>query len=36
LAEIGRRANPPLGKSAVNHRLRRLVKLAEEVNPGFN
>lgn len=29
IAELGRRADPPLSKSAVNHRLRRLVKKAE-------
>ncbi len=29
IAELGRRADPPLSKSAVNHRLRRLVKMAE-------
>lgn len=30
LQDIGRRARPPLSKSAVNHRLRRLVHLAED------
>jgi len=35
LHELGRRASPPLSKSAVNHRLRRLVRLAEERTPGF-
>lgn len=30
IVELGRHARPPLGKSAVNHRLRRLVKLAGE------
>lgn len=30
IAELGRRTRPPLGKSAVNHRLRRLVRLAGE------
>lgn len=28
IAELGQMADPPLGKSAVNHRLRRLVSLA--------
>lgn len=28
IAELGQLADPPLGKSAVNHRLRRLVALA--------
>ncbi len=31
LKELGERANPPLSKSAVNHRLRRLEALAKEV-----
>lgn len=30
IAELGQQADPPLSKSAVNHRLRRLVALAEE------
>lgn len=30
-AELGRQADPPLSKSAVNHRLRRLVRIAEGV-----
>ncbi len=29
ISELGRCADPPLSKSAVNHRLRRLVKMAE-------
>lgn len=36
LQEIGRHARPPLSKSAVNHRLRRLVKLAEDRFPDFD
>lgn len=36
LQDIGRRARPPLSKSAVNHRLRRLVRLAEEKIPDFS
>ena len=34
LLEIGHYASPPLSKSAVNHRLRRLVKIAESRFPG--
>lgn len=32
IIELGHRASPPLSKSAVNHRLRRLVELAENKN----
>lgn len=31
IAELGRLADPPLSKSAVNHRLRRLVDIAESL-----
>ncbi len=31
LAELGRKLNPPIGKSGVNHRLNRLVELAEDL-----
>lgn len=31
IGELGRRADPPLSKSAVNHRLRRLVERAEKL-----
>ena len=30
LKELGERFDPPLGKSGVNHRLRRLSELAEK------
>ena len=29
IADLGRKAEPPLSKSAVNHRLRRLIRIAE-------
>jgi hypothetical protein len=32
LTELGGRVRPPLGKSALNHRLRRLVALADELD----
>ena len=32
LAELGRRLTPPLGKSGVNHRLRRLSEIARSVS----
>jgi DNA-binding protein WhiA len=31
LKELGDRANPPIGKSGVNHRLRRLSEIAEQI-----
>ncbi len=34
LAELAGLAEPPISKSALNHRLRRLLALAEEVRPG--
>lgn len=33
LKELGEHFNPPLGKSGVNHRLRKLSELAEKVRP---
>jgi hypothetical protein len=30
IADLGRRSNPPLSKSAVNHRLRRLLAIADQ------
>ncbi len=33
LTELGQLAKPPVGKSGVNHRLRRLLALAEEMEP---
>jgi len=29
--ELGQRMNPPLGKSGVNHRLRKLLAMAQEL-----
>lgn len=34
LAELGKRLTPPLGKSGVNHRLRRLSEIARSVSGG--
>jgi len=34
LKELGEMANPPLGKSGVNHRLRKLDKIAEKLRAG--
>ena len=34
LKELGEMMDPPLGKSGVNHRLRKLDKLAEKLNSG--
>lgn len=31
LEELGKKLNPPLGKSGVNHRMRKLIKKAEEI-----
>jgi hypothetical protein len=31
LKELGDMANPPIGKSGVNHRLRRLSEIAEQI-----
>ncbi|MCL2527698.1 MAG: DNA-binding protein WhiA [Defluviitaleaceae bacterium] len=35
LAEIGAMLSPPIGKSGVNHRLRKIVEIADEMK-GFN
>ncbi len=32
LSELGSKLNPPIGKSGVNHRLNRLVEIAEELD----
>lgn len=32
LEELGRMLDPPLGKSGVNHRLRRLEQMAQELD----
>ncbi len=32
LCELGQKLNPPIGKSGVNHRLNRLIEIAEELN----
>ncbi len=34
LKELGEKANPPLGKSGVNHRLRKLDRIAEKLRSG--
>ena len=34
IKELGGMMDPPLGKSAVNHRLRRIVEMAEELRDG--
>ena len=34
LSELGRLMDPPIGKSGVNHRLRRLAEVAEELRKG--
>ncbi|MDP4145047.1 MAG: DNA-binding protein WhiA [Bacillota bacterium] len=34
LKELGQMLNPPVGKSGVNHRLRRIEKIAEELRKG--
>jgi len=34
LTEIGELANPPLGKSGVNHRLRKICKIADNLRHG--
>lgn len=31
LKELGKRTNPPIGKSGVNHRLNRIIELAEDI-----
>ena len=31
LQELGQMLNPPLGKSGVNHRLRKICQIAEEL-----
>ena len=33
LKELGEHFDPPLGKSGVNHRLRKLSELAEKIRP---
>ena len=34
LKELGECFDPPIGKSGVNHRLRKLSELAEKLRPG--
>jgi len=36
LTEIGELAKPPLGKSGVNHRLRKICKIAEDLQQALN
>ena len=31
LSELGEKANPPIGKSGVNHRLKRITEIAEKL-----
>ncbi|HET6497031.1 MAG TPA: helix-turn-helix domain-containing protein [Thermoleophilia bacterium] len=33
LSELAELAEPPLSKSALNHRLRRILALAEDLDP---
>ncbi len=35
LRELGKMLNPPVGKSGVNHRLRRIEKIADELKQGI-
>ena len=34
LKELGERVNPPVSKSGVNHRLRKLSEVAQELRDG--
>ncbi|QNO14395.1 DNA-binding protein WhiA [Alkalicella caledoniensis] len=34
LKELGERLNPPVGKSGINHRLKRIEKIADEIRTG--
>ena len=34
LKELGEMLNPPVGKSGINHRLRKIEKIAEEIRSG--
>jgi hypothetical protein len=36
LKELGERLNPPVGKSGVNHRLRKLSNIADELREREN
>lgn len=36
LTELGQLMNPPVGKSGVNHRMRRLMAIAEEIEQETN
>ena len=36
LEELGKRLDPPIGKSGVNHRLRRLAEIAEKTNQAYD
>ena len=31
LVELGEKLNPPIGKSGVNHRIKAIMKIAEEL-----
>ena len=34
LKELGEMLDPPVGKSGINHRLRKIEKIAEEIRSG--
>jgi len=36
LKELGERLNPPIGKSGVNHRLRKIIQIADNIQQGKN
>lgn len=36
MTELGKKFDPPLGKSAVNYRLKKIEKIAEEIKKGTN
>ena len=36
LTELGQMMNPPVGKSGVNHRMRRLMAIAKEIEQETN
>ena len=35
LKELGEMLDPPLGKSGVNHRMRRLMEIADQLDKDF-
>ena len=36
MSELGKKFNPPIGKSAVNYRLRKIEKIAEDLKQNSN